>query len=215
MDGAPAGGAGPERVRAPRWGLLGGTFDPPHCGHLAAARTCQTALGLDRLLLVVANEPWQKVPLRSVSPAEDRLAMVEAAAGLVPGVEACRIEIDRGGPSYTVDTAEELVARALAAGDVPPALYLIVGSDLVGSLGTWMRVDDLRRLVTLVVVTRPQSQRADDPPGWRVVHVHGAPVDVSSSGVRDRLERGLPLEGLVPDAVIRCIERRGLYAVSR
>ena len=211
---AAGGGSGPAGPPA-RWGLLGGTFDPPHCGHLAAARACRAALGLDRLLLVVANEPWQKVPQRSVTPAEDRLAMVEAAAGLVPGVEACRVEIDRGGPSYTVDTVEELGACARAAGEVPPSLYLVVGADLVPSLPTWTRVDDLRRQVTLVVVTRPQSARAADPPGWRVVHVQGDPVDVSSSEVRDRLDRGLPVEGLVPDAVIRCIRARGLYAVGR
>lgn len=201
--------------RPERWGLLGGTFDPPHCGHLAAARTCRAALGLDRLLLVVANEPWQKVPQRSVSPAEDRMAMVEAAAALVPGVEASRIEVDRGGPSYTVDTVEAIVAGATASGGAPPALYLIVGADLVASLDTWKRVDDLRQMVTLVVVTRPQADPPPDPPGWRVVHVHGDPVDVSSSEVRDRLDRGLPVDGLVPDAVIRCIGLRGLYAVPR
>ena len=94
-------------------------------------------------------------------------------------------------------------------------LYLIVGSDLVAGLGTWTRVEDLRRLVTLVVVERPQSDRAVDPPGWRVVHVQGDPVDVSSSEVRDRLDRGLTVEGLVPEAVIRCIARRGLYAGGR
>jgi nicotinate-nucleotide adenylyltransferase len=212
-EARPAAGA--ANGRPARWGLLGGTFDPPHCGHLAAARTCRAALGLDRLLLVVANEPWQKVPQRSVTPAEDRLAMVEAAAALVPGVEACRIEIDRGGPSYTVDTVEALRERARAAGEVPPALYLIVGSDLVPGLDTWSRVDDLRRMVTLVVVTRPQSERVDDPPGWRTVHIQGDPIDVSSSEVRDRVDRGLPVDGLVPDAVVRCIRLRGLYAVPR
>lgn len=204
-----------EKPRAARWGLLGGTFDPPHCGHLAAARTCRAALGLDRLFLVVANEPWQKVPQRSVTPAEDRLAMVEAAAGLVPGLEPCRIEIDRGGPSYTIDTVEALRDRAAAAGGPLPRLYLIVGADLVASLGTWMRVEDMKRLVTLVVVQRPQSTLVADPPGWRVVHVQGDPVDVSSSEVRDRLDRGLPVDGLVPDPVIRCIRLRGLYAVPR
>lgn len=202
-------------ARPARWGLLGGTFDPPHCGHLAAARACRSALGLDRLLLVVANEPWQKVPQRSVTPAADRLAMVEAAAALVAGVEACPVEIARGGPSYTVDTAEALRTAARAAGEPVPALYLIVGSDLVASLGTWKRVDDLRRLCTLVVVARPWSAPAADPPGWRVVHVQGDPVDVSSSELRERLERGMPLDGLVPDPVIRCIRRRGLYAVAR
>lgn len=212
---APSAPGSPQIARPPRWGLLGGTFDPPHCGHLAAARMCRTALGLDRLLLVVANEPWQKVPHRSVTPAEDRLAMVEAAAALVPGAESCGIEIDRGGPSFTIDTVEALLAGARAAGDPAPALYLVVGADLVASLSTWRRVDELRGLVTLVVVQRPQSERVPDPPGWRVVHVQGDPVDVSSSEVRDRLDRGLPVDGLVPEPVIRCIRGRGLYAVPR
>lgn len=211
----PGGAPGPAGEPPARWGILGGTFDPPHCGHLAAARACRAALGLDRLLLVVANEPWQKAPQRSVTPARDRLAMVQAAAGLVPGVEACGMEIERGGPSYTVDTVEELRIRAAAAGDPTPELYLVVGADLVGSLHTWKRVDDLRRLVTLAVVTRPQSGGVADPDGWRVVHVRGDAVDVSSSAVRDRLDRGLPVDGLVPAAVIRCIRLRGLYAVDR
>jgi nicotinate-nucleotide adenylyltransferase len=212
-----AGGAGRHGTPAsgPRWGILGGTFDPPHCGHLAAARACRKALGLDRLLLVVANRPWQKVPQRAITPAEDRWAMVEAAAAEAPGVEASRIELDRGGTTYTVDTVEALLARARAEGAPPPSLYLIVGSDLVEGLCTWARVEDLRRLVTLVVVSRPQTEHVAEPPGWRVVHVQGDPVDVSSSEVRDRLEHGLAVDGLVPASVIRCIRRRGLYAVGR
>ncbi len=212
-SGCPSGGltaqgpAGSERV-----GLLGGTFDPPHCGHLAAARASVRALALDRLLFVVANEPWQKVGLRSITPAEDRFAMVESMARLVPGAEASRLEIDRGGPSYTVDTVEELRADARRRG-VELDLFLVVGADLVAGLDTWERVDELRRAVTLAVVARPHS---DTPraPGWRTVEVDGEAVDVSSSEVRDRLERGLPVEGLVPAEVIRCIRTRGLYAVS-
>ena len=85
-------------------GIFGGTFDPIHVGHLVAAVNVRFALALDRLLLVVANQPWQKEGLRSITPAEDRYALVEAAVGDVPGLEASRIEIDRGGPSYTADT---------------------------------------------------------------------------------------------------------------
>lgn len=170
------------------------------------------ALQLDRVLLVVANEPWQKAPVRSVTPAEDRFAMVEAMAPLVPGAEVSRIEIDRGGPSYTADTVDELredAAREGAAFD----LYLIVGADLVAGLDTWRRVDDLRASVTLAVVARPHSV-ARLPSGWRAVFVADDTMDVSSSEVRDRLERGLSVDGLVPPEVIRCIRSRGLYAVS-
>ncbi len=196
-------------------GLLGGTFDPPHNGHLDAALRCRDALGLDRLLLVVANHPWQKVPQRVITPAEDRWAMVVAAADGLAGVEPCRLEIDRGGPSYTVETAEALVERARAAGRTAPELFLIVGADLVATLPSWERVDDLRRLVTLAVVSRPRSPVVGDPAGWRVRRVEGGGVDVSSSQVRELLASGRPVEGLVPEAVIRCIERRNLYAVGR
>jgi nicotinate-nucleotide adenylyltransferase len=193
-------------------GLLGGTFDPPHCGHVAAAASCLQALDLERVLLVVANEPWQKTPLRSITPAEDRLAMVEAMVPLVPGAQASRLEIDRGGPSYTADTVDDLRAEADRRG-AQLDLYLIVGSDLVAGLDTWKRVEHLRSSVTLAVVARPH-RTTPVPPGWRAVFVTDEAVDVSSSEVRDRLERGLPVDGLVPPEVVRCIHSRGLYAVS-
>ena len=167
------------------------------------------------MLFVVANEPWQKVPHRDVTPAEDRLAMVEAAVEGTDGLRACRTEIDRGGPSYTVDTVEALRDRALADGVDAPELFLVVGADLVPALPTWRRVDDLRKLVTLAVVSRPGARPPADPPGWRVAQVDGEAVDVSSSEVRERLERGEPVDGLVPEQVVRCIELRGLYAVGR
>ena len=109
-------------------------------------------LGLDRLLLVVANDPWQKSGQRAVSSAEDRYALAEALAHEIPGAEANRLEIDRGGPSYSVDTTEELLARS---GARPRELFLVVGADLVGELRTWHRSEDLAGLVTLAVVSRP------------------------------------------------------------
>ncbi len=139
--------------------------------------------------------------------------MVEAMATLVPGAEASRLEIDRGGPSYTADTVDELLAGA-PGGPGGLDVYLVVGSDLVATLGTWHRVDDLRRSVTLAVVARPHSA-ARLPEGWRAVIVDDDSVDVSSSDVRDRLERGLPVDRLVPPEVVRCIRSRDLYAVGR
>ena len=168
-------------------------------------------LGLDRLLLVVANDPWQKSGQRAVSSAEDRYALAEALAHEIPGAEANRLEIDRGGPSYSVDTVEELLARS----GVRPQLFLVVGADLVGELGTWHRSDDLAGLVTLAVVSRPAAPATVVPPGWRSVRVDGPQVDVSSSEVRDRLAAGEPVDELVPPEVIRCIRRRGMYAVPR
>ena len=117
-----------------RIGILGGTFDPPHVGHVAAARAVIEQVGLDRLLLVVANDPWQKSGQRAISPAEDRYALTEALAEEIPGAEASRLEIDRGGPSYSVDTAEEVLALTGAAGR-PTELFLVVGADLVPELG--------------------------------------------------------------------------------
>ena len=170
------------------------------------------ALGLDRLLLVVANDPWQKSGQRAVSPAEDRYALTRALADEIRGAEASRLEIDRGGPSYSVDTAEELLA---AAGARPTELFLVVGADLVPELGSWHRHEDLRRLVTLAVVSRPTGAVPTVPPGWRAEWIDGPQVPVSSSEVRELLAAGRPVDGLVPDAVIRCIRRRGLYAVDR
>ncbi len=194
--------------RHERVGLFGGTFDPIHRAHLSVAESARAALGLDRVLLVVANQPWQKED-GPVAQAEDRYAMVAAAAREWPGLEASRIEIERGGPSYTVDTVRELKAR-----DPDVDLVLIVGSDVAAQLPTWKEEPVLRELVTLAVVGRPGAE-SPAPAGWRVVEVPVAPFDVSSTELRRRLGAGQPVEDLVPDAVIRCIEHRGLYATRR
>ncbi|MFP5377171.1 MAG: nicotinate-nucleotide adenylyltransferase [Acidimicrobiia bacterium] len=202
MGGAPGGGA-----RGPRIGILGGTFDPVHVGHLSAAVEVRAALGLDRMLLVVANLPWQKVGERAVTPAEDRFAVVAAAAAEVEGLEASRMEIDRGGPSYTADTAAELARLHPGA-----SLFLVVGSDVAGELATWEREAELRAAVTLVVVRRPGVAVVPPPPPWRAEAVTIPTLDVSSSDLRARAATGRPLEVLVPPAALREIRRRGLYA---
>jgi nicotinate-nucleotide adenylyltransferase len=200
----------PAPERPLRVGIFGGTFDPPHDGHVAAARAVSEQLGLDRLLLVVANDPWQKSGERAVTSAADRYALTEALAREIPGAEASPIEIERGGPSYSVDTAEEILAQA---GGTPTELYLVVGADLVAELGSWHRVEDLQRLVTLAIVSRPTGPVPDVPPAWRAEWVFGPQVPVSSSEVRERLAAGRPVDGMVPEPVIRCIRRRALYAV--
>lgn len=162
------------RIASARLGVLGGTFDPIHVGHLVVAVNVRAALGLDRTLLVVANVPWQKTGSREITKAEDRLALVEAAVAGIDGLEASRIEIDRGGPSYMVDTLTELDGREPGA-----ELFLVIGSDVAGDLATWERVDDMRSLCTLVIVNRPgvddgsiTHRRGPLPPGdlggWRV-----------------------------------------------
>jgi nicotinate-nucleotide adenylyltransferase len=201
VDGTPGG-----RRTPPRIGILGGTFDPIHIGHLSAAVEVRASLALDRMLLVVANLPWQKVGSRAVTPAEDRFAVVVAAASQVDGLEASRLEIDRGGPSYMVDTAAELAALHPGA-----ELHLVVGADIAGELGTWVRGDELCAAVTLVVVSRPGVTSVSPPPPWRSTQVTIPALDVSSSDLRARAAAGRPLDVLVPPAAVREIRRRGLY----
>lgn len=192
--------------------MFGGTFDPPHCGHIAAAVAARDALDLDRVLMVVANDPWQKSPHGTVTPASDRLAMVEAAVEPIRSVEAGASEIDRGGPSYTVDTVDALVAESRQQGRTAPEIFLVVGSDVLPSLSTWERVDEIRRQVTLAVVSRPGAPLRQRLRGWEIVDVPSEGVDISSSQVKARLEHGESVEGMVPEPVIRCIRLRHLYA---
>jgi len=189
--------------------VFGGTFDPVHIGHLVAAVAARHALGLDRVLLVVANQPWQKHD-RSVSPAEHRLEMLGAAVAGIEGLEASALEIDRGGESYTVDTLEALT-RAEPESD----LFLVVGADVVADLPTWRRVGDVAGLATLVIVSRPGAPRTDPGPGWATERVDIPGLDVSASDLRERAAAGRPLDFLVPAPAIDVIRRLNLYAGGR
>src|SRR5690606_31721909 len=137
---------GDRRVSRQRIGVFGGTFDPPHVGHLVAAVNAGHEARLDRVLLVVANEPWQKVGDRAITPAADRLAMVEAAVAGVDRLEACDVEIVRGGPSYTVDTLVAIQDRHPDA-----ELFLVLGSDAVAGLPTWEHTERLKELAAIIV----------------------------------------------------------------
>lgn len=192
-----------------RLGVFGGTFDPIHVGHLVAAVNVRHALALDRVLLVVANVPWQKVGSRPITRAEDRFALVDAAVGDVEGLEASRIELDRDGESFTADTLAELNSRH--PGD---DLFLIVGGDVADDLGSWDRVEVIRRLATLVVVNRPGSKASSDLEGWSVRRVEVPGLEISSTDLRARARDGRPLDYLLPAAAVRCIRERGLYADS-
>lgn len=189
-----------------RLGVFGGTFDPPHVGHLVTAVNARHELRLDRVLLVVNNRPWQKVGTREISSAEDRLAMVEAAVGDVEGLEASRLEIDRGGVSYTADTLTRLRAEEPGV-----ELSVILGSDAAAGLPTWERVEEVRSLATIVVVERPGSEECRLPDGWSWVRVEVPRLEVSSTDLRARVADGRPLDYLLPPGVIETIERRGLY----
>ena len=193
---------------ARRIGLFGGTFDPPHVGHLVTAVNVRHALALDVVLLMVANVPWQKEGVRAITPADDRLAMVEAAVAEVPGLSAGDLEIRRGGPSYTADTL-----RALRAAEPEAELFTIVGDDAAASIATWQRWDDVVELSTMVVVDRPGSRAVlSDDVDW--VHVEVPHLEVSSTDLRERVSDGRPLEFLVTEPVLRIIRDRGLYVGS-
>jgi nicotinate-nucleotide adenylyltransferase len=189
-----------------RIGIFGGTFDPPHVGHLVVAVNARYALRLDRVLLVVANDPWQKSGGRAISPSADRLAMVEAAVGDVEGLEASTVELDRGGTSYTADTL-----ATLRGDDSDRELVLILGSDAAAGLPTWDRADEVRSLAAIAVVVRPGAEDGRPPPGWDWERVETPRLEVSSTDLRARVVDGRPLDYLLTPAVIACIEARGLY----
>ncbi len=187
-----------------RTGIFGGTFDPVHVGHVVAAVWVRAALELDTVQLVVANEPWQKLDRPRLSPAEDRLAMVQAAVNGIDGVEASAVEIERGGLTYTVDTLE-------AARDADPdgSLHLILGSDAAAGLDTWHRYQDVATMAEVVVVDRPGAVGRRPPVPHRVVEC--PLVDLSSTQMRQWAEAGSPLDGLIPPAALAYCRRRGLY----
>ena len=187
-------------------GVFGGTFDPIHVGHLVTAVNVRHSLSLDRILLVVAHDPWQKAGTVG-TPAADRLAMVQAAVSDVEGLEASDVEIRRGGESYTADTLADLQERSPRA-----ELFLILGSDAAAGLPTWERVEEVQRLATLVVVTRPGAENALPPEGWPHEHLMVPRLEVSSTDLRARFADGRPLDYLVTAPVQDLIRARGLYA---
>ena len=199
----------PAPERPSRIGIFGGTFDPPHAGHVAAAHAVIEQLGLDRLLLVVANDPWQKSGQRTVSPAADRYRLDR---GPGRGDPRCR-----GEPARNRAGRPQLLgghSRGDPGGRGRPAdeLFLVVGADLVPELGSWHRCEDLQSLVTLAVVSRPSGPAPGSSPwlagqtGWT------APRCPFPARRSVRCWRGGPVEGMVPEAVIHCIRRHGLYA---
>ena len=186
-------------------GIFGGTFDPLHLGQVAAAERARQSLGLDVVLLVVANDPWQKAPDRRVSPAAERLTMARLGVAGHAGLDVCDLEVERGGPSYTIETVEELATL----GVVLP--WLVVGADLAGTLDTWERAEELRDLVRVAVLSRPGSP-LHLPQGWRSVALESDDLDISSSDIRRDTAAGSSIVGRVPDAIIRHIADQGLYA---
>jgi len=188
-----------------RIGLFGGTFDPPHVGHLVTAVNVRHALNLDIVILMVANDPWQKSGARDVTTAEDRFAMVEAAVSVVDGVIAGRDEIDRGGPSYTADTLMALAEKHPGA-----ELFTIVGDDAAAGLTSWTRVEQVADYSQLVVVDRP-GVAVELPKQFNWLRVESPRLEVSSTDLRSRFSDGRPLDYLVTEPVLHVIEERELY----
>ncbi len=192
-----------------RVGLFGGTFDPPHLGHLVTAVNVRHVLKLDIVVLMVANDPWQKHGTREVASAADRLAMVQAAIEGVDGLVAGDDEITRGGPSFTADTLIALSQRYEGA-----ELFTIVGDDAAAKFGSWQRANEIAKLSTLVVVDRPGSPLI--PPSefaWNRVEVPR--LEVSSTDLRERFVDGRPLDYLVSNEVLKVIAERGLYGAVK
>ncbi len=192
-----------------RVGLFGGTFDPPHLGHLVTAVNVRHVLKLDLVVLMVANDPWQKHGTREVASAVDRLAMVQAAIRGVDGLVAGDDEISRGGPSFTADTLIAMGQRYKGA-----ELFTIVGDDAAAIFGSWQRASEIAKLSTLVVVDRPGSPLM--PPSefvWNRVEVPR--LEVSSTDLRERFVDGRPLDYLVSNEVLKVIAERGLYGAVK
>ena len=192
--------------RAQRVGVFGGTFDPVHVGHVVVAAEVRSRLGLDRVLVVPAGDPWQKRG-RVIASARDRLALVELAVAEVDGVEASAVEVDREGASVTADTLEALLGPG-------HELFLVLGADAVANMGTWRRLEETRDLATVVVVEREGEHAQPPGTGWRVEHVGIPRLDISSTDLRARLTAGRPVDGMIPPAVVHAIHARGLYTGS-
>lgn len=197
-----------------RIGIVGGTFDPIHLGHLAVAEAARACAGLDRVVLVPAAIPPHRGPARA--SAEDRLAMARMAAAGEEGVEVSDIELRRGGRSYTVDTL-----RALAAANPHAELFLVLGWDAAREIQSWHRPDEVLQLARLVIVGRPgaglPSERdlveAGIDPARAEVCEQPTP-DISATRVRELAAADAPLEDLVVPGVARYIEEHGLYRAA-
>ncbi len=187
-------------------GVMGGTFDPIHNGHLVAASEVADLFGLDEVLFVPTGQPWQKVE-REVSQAEDRYLMTVVATASNPRFSVSRVDIDRVGPTYTVDTLSDLHAALPEA-----ALYFITGADALAQILSWRDVDRVFRYAHFVGVTRPGYELGDDHlPAGVATLVEVPAMAISSTDCRERVAHGRPVWYLVPDGVVQYISKRNLY----
>jgi nicotinate-nucleotide adenylyltransferase len=189
-----------------RIGVMGGTFDPIHHGHLVAASEVADRFGLDEVVFVPTGQPWQKTE-RTVSPAEERYLMTVVATASNPRFSVSRVDLDRKGPTYTVDTL-----RDLRAAEPDAELFFITGADALGAILSWRKLDELFDLAHFVGVTRPGYALEDDHlPDGAVSLVEVPAMAISSTDCRRRVAQGRPVWYLVPDGVVQYIAKRGLY----
>ncbi|MCA1571608.1 MAG: nicotinate-nucleotide adenylyltransferase [Chloroflexi bacterium] len=196
-----------ERALLTRLGVMGGTFDPIHLGHLVAASQALHAFRLDRVLFVPAARPWQKT---SPTDPEDRMLMTMLAAATHPAFAVSRMEIDRRGPTYTLDTLTML--RRVMGEDTQ--LFFILGADALANLGTWDRVDGLAKVAEMIAVARPgyDLETIELDPSWPRVNVLDMPqLDISATAIRAAVRAGRPIDYLVPHDVADYIRTKGLY----
>ena len=196
-------------------GVLGGTFDPPHAGHLRLAEVAIEHLALDKLLFVPAGEPWRKAG-RPLTPAEQRLEMTVLAVDSLPRMDVSTLELDRPGPSYTVDTLAALLARY----GVDTELFLVLGQDALLDMPNWKEPHRIVALAWLAAALRSPGRDLDLTeleraiPGItkRLIVLPMSFVDVSATAVREWARQGVSLDGLVPPAVEAYIKEHALYS---
>ena len=185
---------------------MGGTFDPVHHGHLVAASEVQALLNLDEVIFVPTGQPWQKAT-EGVSPAEHRYLMTVIATASNPHFTVSRVDIDRDGPTYTIDTLRDLQAQRPDA-----ELFFITGADALARILTWKDVDELWALAHFVGVTRPGHVLSDKGlPTDKVTMLQVPAMAISSTDCRERVGRGEPVWYLVPDGVVQYIGKHRLY----
>jgi nicotinate-nucleotide adenylyltransferase len=196
-------------VQRRRIGVMGGTFDPIHHGHLVAASEVQAWFDLDEVVFVPTGEPWQKSG-REVSAPEDRYLMTVIATASNPRFSVSRVDIDRGGPTYTIDTL-----RDLGASRPDTDFYFITGADALAQILTWRDADGVFELAHFVGCTRPgttiDDATVDRLPGGKVTLIEVPALAISSTECRARASKGDPVWYLVPDGVVQYIAKRGLY----
>ena len=189
-----------------RIGIMGGTFDPIHHGHLVAASEVASLYGLDEVIFVPTGEPWQKSE-RRVSAAEHRYLMSVIATASNPRFWVSRVDIDRAGPTYTIDTIRDMAALYPAA-----ELYFITGADALGQILSWKDAELALKMAQFVGVTRPGYELSDAHlPHDSVTLLDVPAMAISSSGCRERVQDGRPVWYLVPDGVVQYINKHHLY----